>query len=509
MSNLVEKLDDEEVQEILKTGTDLRQYSQQIEREFNEVENRSINDYIKESQNIAKLHTQIGACDEILERMESMLTNFQDVLSNISTEITSLQKKSVSMSVQLTNRQSVRAQLSQFIEDMAIPEEMIAAIMETPVVEKDFLVHLNQLNHKLTLVKELSFKESASVNDVREVLENLKIKAMTKIRTYLLEQIYKFRKPMTNYQVPQNAMLKYKFFFEFILSNERQVAQEICGVYSYSSRLAALQYEEAASKDDLMGIEDTVNKSLFTKTTSLKNKSTVFTIGNRGDVLNQQLEAPILVPHAQRKNKYPYEALFRSEQYALVDNACREYLFVTEFFMVRGSQAQELFNQTMGRTLSLLIKNVETYIQDCFDCIAMFLCIHLILRYQLMCHKRCVPALDKYWDSLQAVIWPRLEVIFRANIQSVRDCDPTKFTREMGPHCITRRYAEFSAAIVGISEHFPNELMSRLLLELQNEVECFILRMAAIFPSRKEQLIYLINNYDLVLGVLMERTRGQ
>lgn len=316
MSGFVEKLDEDEVQEILKTGTDLRQYSQQIEKEFSEVENRSISDYIQESQNIASLHTQIGACDDILERMESMLTNFQHVLSNISTEITSLQRKSVSMSVQLTNRQSVRAQLSQFIEDMAVPEEMIAAIMEAPVTEKDFLTHLNQLNHKLSLVKELSFKESASVNDVREVLENLKIKAMTKIRAYLLEQIYKFRKPMTNYQVPQNAMLKFKFFFEFILSNERQVAQEICSEYvdtmgkiyfsyfkSYSSRLAALQYEEAASKDDLMGVEDTVSKSLFTKTTSLKNKSTVFTIGNRGDVLNQQLEAPILVPHAQQKNK--------------------------------------------------------------------------------------------------------------------------------------------------------------------------------------------------------------
>lgn len=60
---------------------------------------------------------------------------------------------------------------------------------------------------------------------------------------------------------------------------------------------------------------------------------------------------------------------------------------------------------------------------------------------------------------------------------------------------------------MGISEHFPNELVSRLLLELQNEVECFILRMAAIFPTRKDQLIYLINNYDLVLGVLMEHTR--
>lgn len=72
---------------------------------------------------------------------------------------------------------------------------------------------------------------------------------------------------------------------------------------------------------------------------------------------------------------------------------------------------------------------------------------------------------------------------------------------------ITRRYAEFSAAIVGISEHFPNVLVSQLLLELQNEVEYFILRMAAIFQTRKEQLIYLINNYDLVLGILMEHTR--
>lgn len=144
---------------------------------------------------------------------------------------------------------------------------------------------------------------------------------------------------------------------------------------------------------------------------------------------------------------------------------------------------------------------------DCFDTIAMFLSIQLILRYQLMCHKRCVPALDRYWDTLQSIIWPRFEVVFRSNIQSIRECDPTKFSKETGPHYITRRYAEYSAAIVGLSEHFPNEMVSRLLQELQNEVECFILRMAAIFTSRKDQLIYLINNYDVVLGILMERTR--
>lgn len=76
-SLITQQLEDKEIQEILKSGTDLRQYSQQIEKDLKAVENQSIDEYIKESQNIACLHNQIGDCDGILERMESMLTNFQ------------------------------------------------------------------------------------------------------------------------------------------------------------------------------------------------------------------------------------------------------------------------------------------------------------------------------------------------------------------------------------------------------------------------------------------------
>lgn len=101
-----QQLDDNEIQEILKSGTgtneltplpiklpsitirflsfrrkDLRHYSQQIERDLKAVENQSIEEYIRESENIASLHTQIGDCDSILERMESMLTNFQVIYS--------------------------------------------------------------------------------------------------------------------------------------------------------------------------------------------------------------------------------------------------------------------------------------------------------------------------------------------------------------------------------------------------------------------------------------------
>lgn len=105
-----------------------------------------------------------------------------------------------------------------------------------------------------------------------------------------------------------------RFFFKFLLSHEQVVAQEVCAEYvdttgkiyysyfkSYLSRLAKLRYEEMAGKDDLMGIEDTGPKGLFYKT-SLKNKGTVFTIGDRGVVLDSQLEAPIIVPHAAQKS---------------------------------------------------------------------------------------------------------------------------------------------------------------------------------------------------------------
>ncbi|KAJ8961203.1 hypothetical protein NQ318_008886 [Aromia moschata] len=509
---------DKVVQDILNTFTDLRHYSREIENELKTTENQSIKVYMKESENIASLHNQISACDQILERMENMLLDFQNDLGSISSEILTLQRKSISMSQELTNRQAIRGQLSQFIDDISVPETLIVGIMDLAVTDKEFLIQLQILNHKISFLKEQSFKDTKSCQDVKDILEKLRIKAMSKIRAYLLEQISKFRKPMTNYQIPQNNLLKHKGHYEFLLSNERNIAEEVSNEYidtmskiyysyfkSYDSRVMKLQYEETTTKDDLMGIEDTATRGLFNK--SLKHKATVFTIGNRGDVLAQQLEAPIIVPHAETKNRYPFEALFRSIQYALVDNACREYLFVSEYFVVKGQPALDLFNKIMGKTLNLLQKNIETYTSSCYDSIAIFLSFHLVQRYKIMCHKRCVPALDEYWENLEKLLLPRFEYIVQLNISSIRECDVTKFNLELGPHYIARRYAEFSAALVSISENFPNELVNKLLAELQEEVEMFIFRMAGAFTERKDQLIFLINNYDMILSIIMERTR--
>ena len=66
---------------------------------------------------------------------------------------------------------------------------------------------------------------------LQDVLDKLKLKSVAKIREFLLTKINAFKKPMANYQMPQNAMLKTRFFFEFLLAHQRDVAKEIKDEY--------------------------------------------------------------------------------------------------------------------------------------------------------------------------------------------------------------------------------------------------------------------------------------
>ena len=304
--NLHDHLQDDIVKEALASGQDLREYSKQVEVELASCEQASIQDYISQAGNIAQLHNQISSCDGILARMENLLLSFQTDLGSISSEILSLQQESVDMNLRLKNRQSVRGELSQFVDDLVVTEQLITTIMETPVSEQQFLEQLQVLDHKIEFLKEQSFREARAAQDVKDVLEKLKIKAVAKIREYFLLKINQFKKPLANYQIPQNAMLRFKFYFQFLQKVNREVASEIREEYidtmskimfsyfkSYSGRLAKLQFEESASREDLLGAEESQAKGFFFKP-SLKNKTTVFSVGCRDEVLSQELEVRLL-----------------------------------------------------------------------------------------------------------------------------------------------------------------------------------------------------------------------
>lgn len=524
-TNIQENLEDEFVQEALNKGLDLKKYSKEVESDLKALEKSSIRDYYKEAHNIVHLHNQIRKCDNTLEIIESMLDGFQKNLGSISSEIQLLQQQSVSMNVKLKNRQAVRSELSQFIDEMVVPEAMINTIMDGQVTERAFLEYLHELNHKISFLYEKSPHEINCFNEVHDIIYRLKIMAISKIRDFIIQKVYQFRKPMANYQVTQDMLLKNRFFFEFLTLHDKSVARECRDEYintlskvyfsyfkEYSSKLAKLKIDEVADKDDLLGFEDKPKTSIFSTKPSMRNRSTVFTLGNRLMTIANEIDSSIIIPHASSKSeqKYTLENIFRSEQFALLDNSSNELLFLSDFFMAKDKLLIDLFLSVLGKTFSLFHKNVETLANGSYDAIGIFLCISIIQRFELIAKQRnCFPILT-YYENILDILWVRFETIMKSHLFSISEIDTHKLqSLDIRPHYITRRYAEFSNSLLNINEILPNPKLNPILTQLQIEVQNFILRLASEFSQRKDQLISLINNYDLMLSVIAERIKEE
>ncbi|RNA16065.1 vacuolar sorting-associated 52 -like protein [Brachionus plicatilis] len=162
------------------------------------------------------------------------------------------------------------------------------------------------------------------------------------------------------------------------------------------------ELDEIAEKDDLLGSDDKPKTSLFSSKPALRNRSTVFTLGKRYSTIENEIESTIIIPHASQKSdqKYLMENIFRSEQYALLDNASNELMFLSDFFMAKDNACIELFNSVFEITFNLLLKNSERQIKSTHDAIAIFLCINIIQRYEILAKKRqCFPMLAYFFKS--------------------------------------------------------------------------------------------------------------
>lgn len=268
----------------------------------------------------------------------------------------------------------------------------------------------------------------------------------------------------------------------------------------YLIKLSRLEYDDKPDEYDLMAADDHHKARKH----RIKNRSTVFSMGTRSSVLKENLTAPLIDANNVKQDvRYTPEAIFRTIHFSLLENACQEYNFLKESFKTSGDkQTCELFNSIFSKTLNHIYNYFAEKFRISFDSIAIFLSLHLVYRYKELAKKRNVNALQEYWDSMILVLYPRFEKLVQLNIRSVKNCDCEKFVNvDTLPHPITRRYAEFASAISTINDTFPDDKVTILLMDLQNEVKNFILRTAAIFNQPKEQQIFMINNYDHILSL--------
>ncbi|KAI3856879.1 hypothetical protein MKX03_036185 [Papaver bracteatum] len=511
---LEECKNDDVVANILSKGTKLREYAKGVENDVRQVELNSIQEYIKESDNLVSLHDQIRDCDSILSQMETLLSGFQGEIGSISSEIKSLQEKSMDMGLKLKNRKGAEVKLARFVEDIIVPPRMVDIIVDSEVND-EYMRTLEMLSKKLKFVEvDTMVQSSKALKDVQPELEKLRQKAISKVSEFIVQKLHALRKPKTNIQIlQQSVLLKYKYVIIFLKEHGKEVYMEVRGAYvdtmnkvlsahfrSYIQAVEKLQLD-IATPSDLIGVETRATSLFSIGREPLKNRSAVFALGERINIL-KEIEQPALIPHIAEASslKYPYEVLFRSLHKLLMDTATSEYLFCDDLF---GEES--IFYEIFAGPFAVIDEHFNLILPNCFDAIGLMLMIRIIHQHQLIMSRRRLPCLDSYLDKINISLWPRFKMVFDMHLNSLRTANvKTLWEDDVHPHYVMRRYAEFSASLVHLNVEYGDGQLELNLERLRMAVDDLINKLAKTFTKPKLQTVFLINNYDMTMAVLKE-----
>ena len=484
-------------------------------------------DYIAENSNLMELHEDIEGCDKVLAAMEDMLSTFQNNLGSISTEIRQLQEESVDMSQKLNNRKGLEEVLGKFVDDVCIPPQLVATIVEGEVND-DYLEFMLMLNKKLKVVStDSAVRASKAFKDVDPELEKLRVKAITKAREFLLQRIYDLRKPKTNVQIQQQTrLLKYRYLVSFLKAHGPETHAEVRNAYvdtlsriyssyfrTYLSAVERLQ-RQYADRSDVIGLEDNQGGVLGGLMSGMKmpgkalgkalrNQNHPFVLGERIGIL-EQLDKPAIIPHVAESEgkKFPYEALYRSLHKLLLDTSTSEYLFCSDFW---GESA--VFDELMAPVLGMIKDKVDEDLPEINDALCVLLTIRINHHHQIIMQRRRAPCLDNYLDGNNLRLWPRFKALFDLQLASIREgClkgPPTvRLFDEIKPHAVSQRFADFFTSMHLLNCAYQDGQLVHNLERMRTKYCDVIRQNAAQYKDKGKALAWIINNQYLVTGAL-------
>lgn len=195
----------------------------------------------------------------------------------------------------------------------------------------------------------------------------------------------------------------------------------------------------------------------------------------------------------------------------LMDTATSEFLFLNDFFDTKGDQT--LFVDVFSKTTQFFLDSLENFLGNCWDSVGLLLMIRIVEHYRKCMQSRQVSCLDDYLDAQNLMIRPRLRFVLDENVKSLRkacqqNMPPVANTHPTHPHLVTRRYAELAASLFALSSPESTTLMEALqqpLMQMQQDVCTLCKALSSKLDSSEAGLVFLVNNYDLVLSIFHER----
>ncbi|KAH6607868.1 vps52 sac2 family [Trichoderma cornu-damae] len=494
---------------------------------------QSASEYEEDKARFDALHRSIVACDDILNSVEMNLADFRNDLSTVSADIETLQSRSSALSRRLETRKRIEKALGPLVEELSVSPETISRIT-TGHVDELWAKTLSEMDKKASAIKKLSGRQQGRASEeLGPILEKLIVKAVERIRDFLVAQIKALRSPHINAQIiQQQNFLKFKDLYTFLHKHHAALAEEISQAYMNTMRWYYLnqftRYERALAKlklhvldkSDVLGQEDASRKAAVLSSSRVAGPPhDAFNLGRRIDTLRTKSTSAISSYLAEEDQSNHYlEVPFRNFNLALIDNATAEYTFLAAFFApaLSYSQISKNFNYIfeptfeVGRTLS------KALVGETFDALGLLLCIRLNQHFAFDLQRRKVPAVDGYINGTNMLLWPRLQVIMDRHCESVRlltSAAPAKPARadqtrmSAAPHMVTQRFAQLLHGFLALStEAGDDEPVVSSLRRLRSEVEAFLTRQSQAHGDKRKSERFLYNNYSLVLTIIGDET---
>lgn len=488
------------------------------------------------------LHESVTQCDDVLESVEVYLTNFQAELGQVSAEIESLQSRSVQLNAKLENRRKVEKLLGPAVEDISVSPITVRIIAEG-AVDESFVRALNEVEARSAALntKSTEIEPPRALQDVKPLLDDLKARAIERIRDFIVAQIKALRSPNINAQlIQQQTFIKYKDLYAFLARNHAVLSEEIGQAYIntmkwyYQSNFS--RYRQALDKlslhvsdqSDAMGADPApVRRNVLSGSKASPAQHDTFNVGRRGDVLTSNNATAITSYLAEEsKGTHYLETPFRNFNQALMDNVCAEYLVVTELFSTSSFQQVsrkviEIFEPTfaMGHTLT------KHLVENTVDCLGVLLCVRLNQHFAFELQRRKVPVADSYINYTNILLWPRFQQIMDLHCESLKRIsapasrgavaafslvggnDASKAS--LAPHAVTQKFGQFMQSILALSaEAGDDEPVSNSLARLRSEYEALMSKLAKGVGDASKRGRFLSNNYSLVVTIISD-TQGK
>ena len=487
-------------------------------------------------------HDAIEDCDDVLRSVETYLTSFQVELGAVSAEIENLQSRSVQLNAKLDNRRKVEKLLGPTVEEISLSPMIVRTISEGPV-DEDFVRALKEVESRSDAIatKGPGSGPVKALGDIKPLLEDLRAKAVERIRDFVVAQIKALRSPNINAQIiQQQTFIPYKELYGFVARTNPVLGEEIGQAYVntmkwyYNSNFT--RYQHALEKihiytvdqHDILGADQTTSRRNVLSAAKLPQpQHDALGLGRRADVLKTRNGSAISSYHAEENKSHHYlEVVFNNFNQAVVDNVCAEYSVVTELFSTKTFQQVsrkviEIFEPVFSLGHSLTKQLVESST----DCLGVLLCVRLNQHFAFEMQRRKVPVADSYINGTNMLLWPRFQMIMDLHCESMKrvansvgkgavaafslvgGTDASKHS--VAPHAITQRFGQFLQGILALSsEAGDDEPVANSLGRLRSEFEALMGKLSKGAGDAAKRTRFLYNNYSLVLTIISD-THGK